>query len=304
MKILSYKILSEAKGILGVGGFRSSREGGPKGLVGANMAAKRFGQKVYDDYYFDELLKLHFQILQYQNNQYSVVGNYDVLFAVKREDNDLKLFLHPYSQYKINDLVRENAQKYGSLTLYDFDNPPNKVSWANPNNLEGENFRFNFTIGDTNYFSKANQLYKFSNLNNMLGLSTNGINTNHIIKILGASNYSKIQSYTNRYNLTTVNGIYDVTIKFRRQNISWFVAGDKYNIIFNSATYNGQKPQGYTNVTSFQKANGEIAYIFTPTNEPLKNNSMQTYKLCYILLPNSNITQTAIEFKVDSINKT
>jgi hypothetical protein len=312
MKILSYKILSEE--VLGVGKFKPG--GKSTGLVGANMLAKKYNQKVYSNYYFDELLKLHFQILQYQNNQYSIVGNYSVLFAVKREDDSLTLFLHPYSKFKIGDLVRENGQKYASLTLYKSNNPPTKVSWENPNDLKGKYFRFNLNIGDQTYFTKANQLYKFSNLNNMLGLDTNGINPNHIIRFIGVSNYTKLESFNNSSNSTILNGNYDTTILFRNATSqilqpiqSWFASGVnpiivKYNIVFNNATYSGQKPIGYTNVTSFQKASGEIAYLFTPTSQPLKNNYMQSYKSCHILLPNSTITQTPIEFKINSIIKT
>jgi hypothetical protein len=296
MKILSYKILSEAKEVLGVGGFNSSTRRG-KGLAGGIKTAQGYGLDSSEatDFYFKETVDMNFTIYNTQTQQ--PLGRYNVLFLQKVEDNGLELYLHPYDKYKSTALAPNNAKKWGSLKLYDGNG--SQVDLTNLNDLKfDENslntYNFLFKIGDADYFKKINNLYKYTDLNRLLSFNntTGTYNNDYYIKFSSVVE-GKVPSYYGNGRMNNLNNEYDIQIEFKNTNnqqvtIPFFgnpQTAQRYTIAFNpqSPPLVNPPPQ-LTNIISLKNSQGEIAYMYT--QQPIIRYTNQTNaRQCYLYIP-------------------
>jgi hypothetical protein len=296
MKILSYKILSEA--VLGVGGFNSSTGRGSS-LVGANLTARKYGlENTATDFYFKETVDMHFIIYNTQTQQ--ALGRYHTLFLQRVEGNGLKLYLHPYDKYKRTALSPDNAKKWGSLILYDGNGDP--VDLNNLNDLTyDENtkntYNFLFKIGDANYFKKINDLYKYTDLNRLLSFNntTGTYNDDYYIQFLSVVE-GKVPSYYGGGQ--TSNNEFNIQIQFLNNNqivnIPFFPNPQtvgRYTLTFNSQSPTGANPpQGFNNILSLTNSRGETAYIYT--QQAITNPNPTTARQCYLYIPQGTMNAT------------
>ena len=300
MKILSYKILSEAKEVLGVGGFNSSKGRGT-GLVGANLTAKKYGlENKATDFYFKETVDMHFTIYNTQSQQ--ALGTYHTLFLQRVEENGLKLYLHPYDKYKSTALAPNNAKKWGSLILYDGNG--NAVNLNNLNDLTFDEanpntYYFLFNIGNADYFKKINNLYKYTDLNRLLSFNntTGAYNNDYYIKFLSVVE-GKVPSYYGSGQMNNSNNQFDIQIQFLNNNqiinIPFFPNPQtigRYTLTVNPQSPTGANPpQGFTNIISLTNLQGETAYIYT--QQAITNPNPTTPRQCYLYIPQGTINGT------------
>jgi hypothetical protein len=300
MKILSYKILSETKGVLGVGGFNSSTRRGT-GLAGAIKTAQQYGLNSSEatDFYFKETVDMHFTIYNTQSQQ--ALGTYHTLFLQRVEENGLKLYLHPYDKYKRTALAPNNAKKWGSLILYDGNG--NAVNLNNLNDLKFDEinpntYYFLFNIGNSDYFKKINNLYKYTDLNRLLSFNntTGTYNNDYYIKFLSVVE-GKVPSYYGIEKMS-LNNQFDIQIQFLTNgqlvNVPLFgnsQAVQRYTLTVNPQSPTGvNPPQGFGNVISLTNLRGETAYIYT--QQTITNANPTTARQCYLYIPQGTMNGT------------
>lgn len=311
MKILSYKLLSEANGVLGVGKFNSSTGRG-SGLVGANLTAKKYGlENKGTDFYFKETVDMHFTIYNTQTQQ--ALGTYHALFLQRVENSGFKMYLHPYDKYKRTALAQNNAKKWGSLILYDGNGDPINLNNLNDliyNENTRNTYNFLFNIGNINYFKKINDLYEYTNLNRLLSFNntTGTYDDDYYIQFLSVVE-GKVPSYYGREQTSGLNNEFDIQIQFidnngQVVNIPFFPNPQtlrRYTLTVNPQSPTGANPpQGFNNIISLTNLQGVTAYIYT--QQAITNPNPRTARQCYLYIPNGTMNGT-YNFNIIRMNR-
>jgi hypothetical protein len=283
MKILSYKILSEAA------------FGDIKTIAKLKSLTRQGGNSTFSLTYFKYLVKITFAIGPISGN----VGNFiSPTFAVNFEGN--KMFLYPWYSEQVAALEETNAKKWGSLELYDL-NDETAIQdiegyFLNPSALE---FRFNFKVGDMNTFNQVNKLYRFANLDflsNFQGGPSADFKikmTNTIMRDLSIS--SNQSNVSNKYytNITFNPPLSGVTTPF---------TGD-YKITFNNTRSPLGPITGFNNVSSFAKVggSGSVNY-FIFTDQPF-NTTLNVDVECFVdyFINNAYKRSAKIKYKINSL---
>jgi hypothetical protein len=280
MKILSYKILSEAA-------FSDI-----KTIAKLKNLTKQGGNPTFSLTYFKYLVKITFGIAPILEDVKNFISP---TFAASFEGDEM--FLYPWYDEKVAALEETNAKKWGSLQLYDINNPntPQDIEgyFLNPSDLE---FRFNFKVGDINTFNQVNKLYRYANLN----ILSPFINTpptqdfkirmtNTIMRDLSISrNQSNV---INRYFID-MNFIPALSGSSYNNPIT-----GRYKITFNNARSPLGNIQGFNNVSSFAKVGGSGGvnfYIFT--QQPFTTSPGVDVE-CYVDYYNNNAYQRSVIMK-------
>lgn len=276
MKILSYKILSEAA------------FGDIKTIAKLKSLTRQGGNPTFSLTYFKYLVKITFGIAPITDNVKNFISP---TFAVNFEGNEM--FLYPWYSEKVAALEETNAKKWGSLKLYDI-NDETAIQdingyFLNPSALE---FRFDFKVGDINTFNQVNKLYRFANLD-FLSRYQGGPSADFKIKM---TNTIMRDLSISRNQQSNVSNKYYINIEFNPVISGTPITGD-YKITFNNTRSPLGTIAGFNNVSSFTKFGGRggVNY-FIFTNQPF-NTSPGVDVECFVDYYQNNAYQRSVKTK-------
>jgi len=285
MKILSYKILSEAA------------FGDIKTIAKLKLLTKQGGNPTYSLTYFKYLVKITFGISPINDDVKNFISP---TFAVNFEGN--KMFLYPWYSEQVAALEETNAKKWGSLELYDL-NDETAIQdiegyFLNPSALE---FRFHFEVGDTTIFNQANKLYRFANLDflsNFQGGPSAAFKikmTNTIMRDLSISRNQQ-SNVSNKYAI-------DIELDPAISGVTNPVTGN-YKIIFNNTRSPLGTIQGFPNVSSFGKVNSGAVNFYIYTQQPFTTTPNTDVECHVVHYDNNSWKKTGkIKYKINSLSQ-
>ena len=250
MKILSYKILSEAA-------FSDI-----KTIAKLKNLTKQGGNQTFSLTYFKYLVKITFGIAPINDNVENFISP---TFAVNFEGDEM--FLYPWYDEKVSALEETNAKKWGSLKLYDFSSgtiPQNIEGYfLNPSDLE---FRFDFKVGDISTFNQVNKLYRFANLD-FLSRYQGGPTADFKIRMTNTI----MRDLSISRGQSNVSNKYFIDINFNPalsgSSYTNPVTG-RYKITFNNARNQIGTIAGFNNISSFTKDGTSTPNLFIYTQQP------------------------------------
>jgi hypothetical protein len=284
MKILSYKILSEAA------------FGDIKTIAKLKNLTKQGSNPTFSLTYFKYLVKITFGISPINEDVKNFISP---TFAVNFEGNEM--FLYPWYDEKVSALEETNAKKWGSLKLYDINdaNTPQDIEgyFLNPSDLE---FRFDFKVGDISTFNQVNKLYRFANLD-FLSRYQGGPTQNFKIRMTNTI----MRDLSSSSNQSNVSNKYTIDIEFTPaiSGITNPTTGN-YKILFNNTRSPKGVIQGFTNVSSFSKVNGGAVNFYIYTKQPFTT-TPNTSVDCYVVYYQNNSWKQSglIKYKINSLSQ-
>jgi hypothetical protein len=315
MKILSYKLLSEAEKVFNVGGFDSKRGIGT-GLVGGDLSARKYGiNDESTNFFFEKTVKMNFKVFHFSGGGGSQISaiTYAGLFLQRLSNDGKTLILHPYDKFETEGLTEKDAIRWGNLRLFDRTNTAVDLSsldelMYNEKKPETWYYKFSFNIPDIDYFKQANSKYKFTNLDTLENFDTpiGQINPDYYMLFLSIVEGNIEQFYGRSKAGSAASNKYRVGIKIFDTNgtsvsLPFFPSGlEEYFLNFSATPPVASPDPAFQYVTSFEN-NNRIAYIYTQTQ--LTNRStFNTPVDCYILIPGNN-TPVQHQFQIVQINK-
>jgi hypothetical protein len=264
MKILSYKILSEAA-------FQNV-----KTIAKLKSLTRQGGNQTFSLTYFKYLVKITFGISPILEDVKNFISP---TFAVNFEGDEM--FLYPWYDEKVAALEETNAKKWGSLKLYDL-NDETAIQdiegyFLNPSALE---FRFDFKVGDMNTFNQVNKLYRFANLD-FLSQYQNGPSADFKIKMTNTI----MRNLSISRNQNNISNKYSIDMEFNPPISGTPTIANvtgKYTIIFNNTRSPLGTIQGFNNVTSFKKDGSGGVNFYIYTQQPFDTTPNKDVE-CYIV---------------------
>ena len=284
MKILSYKILSEAA-------FSDI-----KTIAKLKNLTKQGGNPTFSLTYFKYLVKITFGIAPINDNVEKFISP---TFAASFEGDEM--FLYPWYDEKVAALTETNAKKWGSLKLYDLNdaNTPQDIEgyFLNPSNLE---FRFDFKVGDISTFNQVNKLYRYANLD-FLSQYQGGPTADFKIKMTNTI----MRDLSISRNQSNVSNKYTIDIEFNPaiSGITNPTTGN-YKIIFNNTRSPKGVIGGFPNVSSFGKFNSGTVNFYIYTKQAF-DTTPNKYVKCYVVYYQNNLWKQSnlIDYKINSLSQ-
>lgn len=287
MKILSYKILSEADV------FSTSN------LLRSKLITQKGGFNTFSNPYFEKIVTLNLSIYKYpySTNSTRVLDYKNVLFAININESTNEINLYPYYDEEVKALTEENGKKWGTLKLYDVSSKTDYDVKTFFNNPKGQSFAFSFQVNDTNVFNYVNKRYIFANLNQLSNYQTTNINPNFFMGIISTN----IKDLSISSNKLSNNNQYSLDIEFNPKlsavtNIINKIDG-YCNVILNNVKgilSRNLPPPSFRKITYIKDGN-DIYYIYT--NDDFEKNQ-NTQKDCYVHIKGTgNVQKTKYTLK-------
>ena len=286
MKILSYKILSEAA------------FGDIKTIAKLKNLTKQGGNPTFSLTYFKYLVKITFGISPINKDVKNFISP---TFAVNFEGDEM--FLYPWYDEKVSALEETNAKKWGSLKLYDINNAntPQDIEgyFLNPSDLE---FRFDFKVGDITTFNQVNKLYRYANLD-FLSRYQGGPTADFKIKMTNTI----MRDLSISRNQSNVSNKYFIDLNFipalSGSSYTNPITG-RYKITFNNARNPIQTINGFNNISSFTKDGTSNPNLFIYTQQPF-NTALGVDVNCHVAYYQNNSWQKSslIKYNIKSLQQ-